>query len=596
VRLNLPKVTTLRIGVTLMFACAALGVLAEPAAAAAGKTSCLGKAATIVGTSGADRLNGTRGPDVIVGLGGNDVIKGVAGNDRLCGGPGDDRLDGGAGKDQLDGGPGANLCKGERVTNCDGTAPSVVSVTVVGKALSVVFSEELRPETFDPRAFIMRVTGPFGAAVDRVVSGTVAGSRLELTLAAAAAAGEPTEVAYSRLSMLPQLTDLAGNYVAAFDANAQNTSEPGCTQLPDNGTRSIAYGEGSSDPRFDLPADGELKALALFVDFPDAAASESPQTLFDTIFPEAMRRYSESSYGRFGLRVTPVPTWIRMPQPAASYGLGGIESLDSRAGWHFVNDAISAADAQVDFSGVRAVYVIPPTGSIAPPSFEMTDGIGVYVDGTRLLQAAALLYGATFTSHDRAFVAFHETGHMLGLPDLYDLNNYSNYPAVFKAVGSWDPMSSEYLGTDFLAWHKWKLGWLPPAAVNCVAPGTTTEGLLTPVSAAGGLKAVVVPTGLSTAYVVENRQRFGADTALCETGVLVYTVDTSVDTGMMPVHIASAHPDGDTDPTLRNRCGLLYNAPFDLGPGEVSSFEDAQVRVELLSKDGSNYRVRVTRK
>lgn len=82
---------------------------------------CGGKAATIVGTSGNDRLRGTSGPDTIVGLGGNDTISGLGGKDVICGGRGKDRLRGGggndkllggAGKDTLNGGPGKDRCVG----------------------------------------------------------------------------------------------------------------------------------------------------------------------------------------------------------------------------------------------------------------------------------------------------------------------------------------------------------------------------------------------------------------------------------------------------------------------------------------------------
>lgn len=71
---------------------------------------CFGKAATIVGTSGPDRIRGTRRADVIVTLGGNDRVRGRGGKDRICGGKGRDRLAGGAGDDRINGGPGRDVC------------------------------------------------------------------------------------------------------------------------------------------------------------------------------------------------------------------------------------------------------------------------------------------------------------------------------------------------------------------------------------------------------------------------------------------------------------------------------------------------------
>jgi Ca2+-binding RTX toxin-like protein len=81
-----------------------MGVVAVPASAAVPR--CFGKVATIVGTSGNDRLRGTPGRDVIHGRGGDDLIRGLAGNDLLCGGGGSDLLIGRDGRDRLDGGGG----------------------------------------------------------------------------------------------------------------------------------------------------------------------------------------------------------------------------------------------------------------------------------------------------------------------------------------------------------------------------------------------------------------------------------------------------------------------------------------------------------
>lgn len=71
---------------------------------------CFGRAATIVGSSGPDRIRGTRRADVIVTLGGADRVRGRGGNDRICGGAGRDRLAGGGGDDRINGGPGRDIC------------------------------------------------------------------------------------------------------------------------------------------------------------------------------------------------------------------------------------------------------------------------------------------------------------------------------------------------------------------------------------------------------------------------------------------------------------------------------------------------------
>ena len=84
---------------------------------------CLGRIASIVGTSHNDRIYGTDGQDVIVGRGGADLITSGNSNDRICGNGGEDqaygladndRLQGDAKADQMLGGAGNDKLHGLR--------------------------------------------------------------------------------------------------------------------------------------------------------------------------------------------------------------------------------------------------------------------------------------------------------------------------------------------------------------------------------------------------------------------------------------------------------------------------------------------------
>jgi hypothetical protein len=105
--------------------------LDDPSSVVVEPPVCRGATATIVGSTGDDRLTGTRFSDVISALDGNDVVKGDRGNDIVCGGQGRDRVNGGQGADELggeggkdrvigaegpdflDGGPGRDRCNGK---------------------------------------------------------------------------------------------------------------------------------------------------------------------------------------------------------------------------------------------------------------------------------------------------------------------------------------------------------------------------------------------------------------------------------------------------------------------------------------------------
>jgi Ca2+-binding RTX toxin-like protein len=85
--------------------------------------TCGGRAVTMSGTAGNDRLRGTGGSDVIDGMGGNDIIYGYGGDDVICGGTGNDRIYGGAGADRLNGGTGLDKLHGDSGNdNLDGSS------------------------------------------------------------------------------------------------------------------------------------------------------------------------------------------------------------------------------------------------------------------------------------------------------------------------------------------------------------------------------------------------------------------------------------------------------------------------------------------
>ena len=372
---------------------------------------------------------------------------------------------------------------------------------------------------------------------------------------------------------------------------------PGSTGPPCSPTLSAAgaaqMNEGPTDYALALAPEGEVKALMLFVDFSDAATTETTTDLHSLLAPHSARWYAEGSYGRMSLAIAARHTWYRMPRPSGAYGFAdGVTFAEHRA---YIADAIAAADADVDFRQYRIVYVVAAKGAALPvsPAFHAYPGSGVTVDRVEIRHSAT--FGADIRSpraNYGANVLIHETGHLFGLPDLYLLGAPS--PSFLDPAGGWDPMSWVAPGAHFMAWHKWKLGWLTPAQVRCLGVPGTHEETLTPIAIPGGVKAVVVPTGPSTAYVVEARTRTGFDSGLCSEGVLVYTVDARVASGDGPILVKRSRNGGDA--AALSQCGPGYDASFATGPGETSTFEDAAMRLDVLVSSPQGYRIRVTRK
>ena len=123
--------------------------------------------------------------------------------------------------------------------------------------------------------------------------------------------------------------------------------------------------------------------------------------------------------------------------------------------------------------------------------------------------------------------------------------------------------------------------WIDPDQLTCLRNAGQLEETLTPNARAGGKKMVVVPTGASTAYVLEVWRRLGYDLSICRDGVLLYTIDSQLRSDQGAIEAKSSGPGCSPDAT-----------PFDVG----HTYEDSVVKVEVLATDGSAYRVRVTKK
>jgi M6 family metalloprotease-like protein len=364
---------------------------------------------------------------------------------------------------------------------------------------------------------------------------------------------------------------------------------PCAPQLAQNG-QAASFERGAGYPFLNegpTTADGSMsshapvQAVVIPVDFSDRPASADPSSLGRAATSQ-LSFFDEASYGRFSVTATVLGRWYRMPRPAGAYGswfdpVGGARDL--------VADATAVADADVDYSKVDFVFLLTPNfPQSGNPAWSVFPGRGVVRDGKELRHATFLAEALTEGARV-AYIANHELTHSLGLPDVYYETDPVAHVAAFDAVGIWDPMS-EPGAHHYLAWHKWKLGWVDPAQVACVpAPGSVSD-TISPLESKGGLKMVVAQTSASTAYVVEARRRLGRDADICSEGVLVYTVDSQRGNARGSIFIKSASPGGTTS---SSGCGAPFSAQ--------TAYEDAAVKVEVLAdrSDGA-YDVRVTRK
>jgi M6 family metalloprotease-like protein len=326
--------------------------------------------------------------------------------------------------------------------------------------------------------------------------------------------------------------------------------------------------------------DGTLRAAMVFVDFSDAPADPDWTTddLYRGFVPQSQSAFTSLSRGKFVLRVTPTPGWARMPKPLSAYGFGDGNSVDVDSYYAYVRDAVRAADPAFDFSRYSAVYVVPPPGAQTPyasgPGEE--PGEEFEADGRKIPYSAVL---RTTDDSDRLYTGLvHETGHMLGLDDLYDVEGDRDF------AGSWDVMhSSDGPDAPMTTWTRFLVGWLDKPDFRCLTRSATKT--LTPADRPGGLKAIVIKTGPVTAYVVEARTDGNPDGCRRD-GVLVYRVRTDVEYGTGPLRVAPSRGEPPED------CGDNGHATFV--PGEPGfRARDRGFNVRVLERRGDTFRVRV---
>jgi hypothetical protein len=324
-----------------------------------------------------------------------------------------------------------------------------------------------------------------------------------------------------------------------------------------------AIGEGANNPELMPPTVGRLRILALFVDFPDARDARDPSVQYASSADAVRRWYETVSYGRLRVDLELLPRWLPLARPMSYYFPGRVGEVFS--------DAVGAADPHVDFSRFDAVYVTPSRGP----------------DGGWITIAPDPIAADERTPHAWGWNplenGIHETGHVLGLPDLY----VAGAPWSFYR---WDVMAGGGRPSGLFAWHRWKLGWLDAEQIACLAGSGQVEATVTPLETSGGVKAVIVRTARA-AYVAEVRQRIAEDATICKTGVLVYEVDLS--DVRRPIWLRPARLDGSA---ATGACGGRWRAPYDLGRGQVSRVTVGGVRFQLLRKlPNGSYRIRATK-
>jgi M6 family metalloprotease-like protein len=291
-----------------------------------------------------------------------------------------------------------------------------------------------------------------------------------------------------------------------------------------------------------LPRVGKIKAFIIFVDFPNYPGTESVET-YSRQFTETTSDYFKwVSYGAIEFDFKFTPEYLRLSRNAESYGIGAWNSGDYRT---YYKEGISLATSKYDLAAFDVVYVVasPQTSRAAiTPGPAFIDP--VRVNGISVARGSAT--GGMDSQNQRPFRWLaHETGHLFGFIDLYNVKSGVNrLNDVWDNFGYWDIMSMnwETFALEINTWFRLQAGWLAGENAYCNKSETMSvqEVKLSKLSAITGTRASVIRTGEESAIVAEYRTITKYDSLnnnSANEGVLVYEVSGDIPHNEAPVKI-----------------------------------------------------------
>ncbi len=330
-----------------------------------------------------------------------------------------------------------------------------------------------------------------------------------------------------------------------------------------------------SDGRTTYPAVGETHSLVILMQFSDIKFQEnSPAQIKSMLNDEGYNLYgSQCSCRDFYIynsngQYTPVfdvTSVVTLPKTSAYY-VGNNKYANFKEA---VKYALDAVNSEVDFSKydydndgiVDTVYIFyagygqadtgltnviwPHASSLAAYNY-VYDGVkvGPYACSNELNGQGHYTSKDLYLDGPGTFV--HEFGHVLGMPDLYDVY-YTNNGQI--SPGNWDVMddgtynNDGYCPPNLSAYEKWMYKWIEYEKVT----DDTHYDLKTIHDGGKALRIPVIKKSgaevSSEYFILESRTQDGNDTYLNDKGMLIWHIDYgSTYWSSNQVNTVAAHP------------------------------------------------------
>ncbi len=288
-----------------------------------------------------------------------------------------------------------------------------------------------------------------------------------------------------------------------------------------------------------MPTTGTVKVLTLLIAFSDFPFGNSASSISSKIYGggsggypyESLHNYYDrSSYSQLNIQGNALGWYTTLyPRNAVSQTTTGRQNLIKEVLDHY--DAVGHDFTQYDndddgyIDYVIIIWTGPDTGwgnfwwgymtTFPDPSFS--------IDGKRLRTYSWQWESRPYPGAFNPLVVIHETGHALGLPDLYD---YNDGIGPRGGVGKLDMMDGNW--GDHNCFSKFVLDWLTPTTVNAGSQTVTLNASGSTQDAVLVMPGAVQGNQFDEFFMIQNRYRVDNDTRYPNDGFLIWHIDSTL--------------------------------------------------------------------
>jgi M6 family metalloprotease-like protein len=372
-------------------------------------------------------------------------------------------------------------------------------------------------------------------------------------------------------------------FTIKYKKDITNPWFPTCQLLNYSGGDTSVASRTLGDSRYNrnenrIKSVGNVTLKIIFVDFPDSPATVTTNSVYSNI-QGVSQLFNELSFEKMTLVFDPVFKWYRMINESSVYN--SFKDTNSYSG--YISDALNLAKEDVQFSNADCVLIFsnPETTSLGIDDkvFLGNKTNGFTINGKYIANVI------TSSNNVNNMWLVHTLGHLLGLPDLNALYPINNNKTPF--VGGYSLMGeykNELYAPGLFLWERLVLGWVDFSQIMCVSYFMDTKseyntfGELVNTSSIkkheydidpiecykntneynkAKLLGVVIPISDMQVLCIECRIPLGIDSNLKRSGILMYTVDSSIFSGEGPIRVI---PSKNDDP-------LFLYSTFEVGQG-----------------------------